>query len=214
MGSTESDIWSAVESCNQWEGNCSFDWFDNELPQLTEWLPTFQIARYETTNAQYQECVNAGYCSPVAPTSSDGSMVWDPRYAGANYPVVGISQSDASRFCAWIGGSLPTEAQWEKAARGTDGRTYPWGNSLRTDNANLGSGYLMPVGTYAAGTSPYGLYDMAGNAFEWTSTNVDGKFRLRGGSWHTHPFRGRTADRGTKLVPGFANLDIGFRCVR
>ena len=214
MGSTEADIWSTVDLCNEWEGNCRSDWFDNELPQRTLWLPTYSISRHEITNQQYSDCVNAGYCPIAAGVSSDGSLTWNPAYGGANYPVVGISYYDASRFCSWVGGSLPTEEQWEKAARGTDARIYPWGNAPRADRANLNTGSLQPVGAYASGVSPYDLHDMAGNAFEWTSSSVDGKYVLRGGSWHTYPFRGRTADRGTKLAPTFTNFDIGFRCVR
>ena len=168
MGSSEADIWSAVDVCNQWEDNCQFDWFSSETPSRRVYLPAFSITKHEITNRQYGECANAGYCKRISPISADGSLQWQAHYGDANYPIVGISYTDASRFCTWVGGALPNEVQWEKAARGADARIYPWGNTLLAGSANLRSSTLSPVGAYPSGASPYGVLDMAGNAFEWT----------------------------------------------
>ena len=215
MGSDEAAIWAAVDDCNATEGNCAFDWFDNELPARTVGVGAFAISKYETSNAQYEACVAAGACEPAGRAISDSNIPYDPGYFAADYPVVGVNWHDASNFCAWIGARLPTEEEWEKAARGTDGRTYPWGESFAHDRANFSFAFPSPVGSYPGGASPYGVQDMAGNAFEWTASRAaDGRYRLRGGGWHSHFFRARSADRGTRLEASFANYDVGFRCAR
>ncbi len=214
MGSSEEDVWAAVATCNAWEGSCEFGWFDSELPRRTVTLPAYGITRYEITSAQYQACVDAGVCAQAGQRITDDNIAYDARFVEPAYPVAGVSWYDANGYCHWLGARLPTEEEWEKAARGRNGRSYPWGSSLDTALANLYSGAPAPVGSYAAGASPYGVEDMAGNVFEWTSSSVNGRFVLRGGSWHAYPFRARTADRGTKLAPDFASYDIGFRCAR
>ena len=213
MGSTGEQIKATVEECNRSEGNCRTDWFDSEKPLHSVWLNGFGIGKYEVTNAEYRQCVSAGVCAPAGHDISDNNIVFDKRFFDDRRPVVGVTWIDAMTFCAWVGGRLPTEEEWEKAARGADARRYPWGDVFEIDRANLGSGHPSEVGSYPGGASTYGVMDMAGNAIEWTATAVGDHYILRGGSWLTYPFRGRVTDRGTRLAPEFANYDIGLRCV-
>jgi formylglycine-generating enzyme required for sulfatase activity len=215
MGSTEDEIWQAVDLCNQWQGNCQFDWFASEMPRRIVYLPDYGIHRKEVTNDQYQGCVRAGACNPSQTFAEHDGIPFDPAVFQGRYPVVGVNWYDAQSYCSWAGARLPTEEEWEKAARGADGRIYPWGWDLDLSRANLGSGSLKEVARDRSGLNPFELHDMSGNVFEWTSTSTsDGRYVLKGGSWSNFPFRGRAADRGTKLDPSFANYDIGFRCVK
>ena len=151
----------------------------------------FEIDRYEVTTAQYRECVARGPCD-MRPL-----VAGDSRYAVDEWPMVNVTWDDAVTYCGWRGKRLPTEAEWEKAARGTDGRRWPWGEYDRADGANLGriepeierppqpgslggaidaaDGYreLAPPGSLPFGRSPYGAQDMAGNASEWVSDWYD-----------------------------------------
>lgn len=213
MGSSDADIQSVVSECNGVEGNCQEAWFGSEKPARTVFVDTFNISKYEVTNAQYNACVNAGICGVAGRSITDDNITYNPGFFADNLPVVGVSWQDASTFCNWLGGRLPTEAEWEKAARGSgDQRRYPWGSDYDPSRANLSSGYPTAVGSYPSGVSPYGIMDMAGNVFEWTATADGDKYILRGGGWNNYYYRGRVTDRGTKLPPNFANYDIGFRC--
>lgn len=214
MGSTEDELWSAVDTCNGWESNCQFDWFDSELPRRLVYLGEFEITVNEITNEQYAACVQAGACERAGRYVSDSNIGYFAALEARDHPVVAVNWYDAQAYCNWLGGRLPTEEEWEKAARGPGGYTYPWGNALDMQRASLGSGSPSAVGGYSAGVSPYGVHDMAGNAFEWTGSSDNGRFVLRGGSWFAPPYRARSADRGTKLAADFANYDIGFRCAR
>ncbi len=211
MGSSEADIQDAVADCNTYEGNCQPEWFRVEGPQRLETIGDFKITRYEITNAQYNLCVKNGPCSTPRKVSSDNSVVYNSSCFIDDYPVVTVTATDARSFCQWVGGRLPSEREWEKAARGTDGRRYPWGNRLDMTRANLFSGGPTEVGSYPSGASPYEVMDMAGNVAEFTSDNV-----VRGGSWKSYPHHGRTTNRstGSWLTHDFVNFDIGFRCVR
>ena len=162
---------------------------DNEKPQHTVYLGAYWIDRTEVTNAQYRKCVEAGACrEPECPYS------WghESAYNAPDHPVVCVSWYDARAYAAWVGGWLPTEAEWEKAARGTDGRIYPWGDEFDGNRLNycdrnctkgdidtsVDDGYVVtaPVGSYLSGTSPYGALDMAGNVWEWVADWYDAEY--------------------------------------
>lgn len=153
-----------------------------EHPQHRVYLDSYYIYKYEVTNAQFAKFVSE--------TGYDAGTVWKERYESEmdQHPVAWVSWNDANAYCRWAGGSLPTEAEWEKAARGTDGRQYPWGNKWDERACNWHNGPIMagmakvfslgmrgatPVGSYPLGVSPYGAYDMAGNVDEWCSDWYD-----------------------------------------
>ncbi|HEY72811.1 MAG: hypothetical protein B6I35_05540 [Anaerolineaceae bacterium 4572_32.2] len=153
----------------------SQDW-DHERPQHEVALSGFWIDQIEVTNEQYEECVQAGECAP-------SSFAHYLEFNGADYPVVGVDWENARAYCLWVGGDLPTEAQWEKTARGADGRIYPWGNKF--DGAKVNScdvncpftyrnqsyddayGRTAPADSFREGASPYGALNMSGNVQEW-----------------------------------------------
>jgi len=137
----------------------------SERPVRRVFLDAYYIDTYEVTNGLYGKFLQA--------TRRHEPRYWkDARVNDPNQPVVGVTWYDAEAYCHWSGKRLPTEAEWEKAARGTDGRISPWGNqwdSARASTSDGGSGKLSPVGSYEAGKSPYGAYDMAGNVWEWVA---------------------------------------------
>jgi len=163
------------------EGDSGAD--SDQFLLYTVYLGGFWIDRTEVTNEQYRRCVEAGTCRAL--TSCDWG---EPTYADptkADHPVVCVPWENANNYCGWASRRLPTEAEWEKAARGTDGRKYPWGNSFdgsrlnfcdancefdhRDSNADDGYERTAPVGSYPRGSSPYGVLDMAGNVWEWVA---------------------------------------------
>ncbi len=179
----------------------------DERPRRSVYLPAFYIDRNEVTNAAYAR--------------------YDPGHAfppeRAEYPVTGRSLAQARAYAEWAGKRLPTRAEWEKAARGTDGRLYPWGNTYEAGRANIGRGdALAAVGTYPQGASPYGVEDMTGNAWEWvdepfhdrTAFGTQGKTReiIKGGGFSYSPYQGRVSYNGFEAIGSTCN-DIGFRCV-
>jgi formylglycine-generating enzyme required for sulfatase activity len=224
MGSTNADIDAILANCK----DCKRDSFADEQPQHKIYLDAFWIDRTEVTNTQYKQCVQAQKCK----ASSNAN---DASFNGDIQPVVGVDWNNAKNYCEWAGRQLPTEAQWEKAARGTDGRFYPWGNTAPNSNRlnfNRQVGKTTEVGMYLAGASPYGANDMAGNVAEWTADWYDGRYYdssppknttgptsgqirvLRGGSWACDtPQCVRTAER-YPLEPEGRYGDVGFRCSR
>ncbi len=142
----------------------------SEKPSHGVSLEEFWIMQTEVTNQQYAQCVRAGACTKPA----DRDLWSNPTYA--NHPVTGVDWNQATNFATWARGRLPTEAEWEKACRGTDGRTFPWGEELPTNEiTNFGNEITgtVAVATYPAGASPYGALDMSGNVWEWTSSLIE-----------------------------------------
>jgi formylglycine-generating enzyme required for sulfatase activity len=210
----------------------SVDGEDDEMPIHTPYINDFQIGRYEVTNRQYQQCLKAGSCI-------GGRFI---EIHGDLHPVTLVSWEDASDFCKWVGGRLPTEGEWEYAARGgLEGKRYPWGNEEPTceidalNGTNFGRGChefyppTMPVGSFLPNS--YGLYDMAGNVSEWVSDWYSDTYYgesistspigpeggdnrvLRGGSWWDSSNDIRTSNRGWD-DPDRKDPFIGFRCAR
>jgi formylglycine-generating enzyme required for sulfatase activity len=194
-------------------------------------LPAFEIDKFEVTNADFGVFVQATNYQTYA--EQKGYQTWKDQ-AGAgkeNHPVVMVTWDDAAAFCQWVGKRLPTEAEWEKAARGQDGRTFPWGNDWDPAKANVketGLRGTAAVGSFGAGASPYGVEDMAGNVWEWTAdwyqpypknTTPDDyygeKFRVtRGGGWFDEEAQVRSFNRNAADPAKTANDDLGFRCAR
>ena len=146
----------------------------------------------------------------------DGRFVAKSRYE--DHPVVMVSWYGAKAYCEWSGKRLPTEEEWQQACQGRDGRTYPWGNNVPTENLANYSGYylLAPVGSFPAGASPYGAMDMAGNVWEWTMSAESNRYVLRGGSWSSsNPDYLRCASRARgDPHPDVRLGNLGFRCAR
>ena len=197
-------------------------------PQHKVYLDAFWIDQTEVTNARYKRCVDAGACLPP---SNSRSATRDRYYSSPefdDYPVVCVDWHRADTYCRWADKRLPTEAEWEKAARGTDQRTYPWGEDPGCQYANYANciGDTTMVGSYPSGASPYGCLDMAGNVIEWVSDWYDhdtyahsphrnpqgpdsGTTRItRGGSW----LKGDIQCVFRNPVIPASNDFFGFRC--
>ena len=179
-------------------------------------LPNFWISRTPVTNSHYLPFVRAS--KRDLPEHWNGML---PSAELSDHPVDHVSWHDAKAYADWAAMDLPTEEEWEKAARGTDGRIYPWGNEWRDGYCNtfeMGIGATTPVGQYSPqGDSPYGCVDMAGNVWEWTASwHDDEKTQrvLRGGSWFLNQDNARTASRSYPFQPTVRNFDFGFRVVR
>jgi formylglycine-generating enzyme required for sulfatase activity len=184
---------------------------------------TYHIGRYPITNEQYARFLADNSTYPVPYLDE----VWAEPYnwhrqlrtypeGKANHPVVLVSQEDALAYCQWAGVRLPTEVEWEKAARGEDGRMYPWGNEFSSERANVresGVGSTTPVGVYPDGASPFGLLDCAGNVWEWTTEQTSSdQIIICGGSWNFYAQDARCFARD-QSNPDYRSNRIGFRVV-
>ncbi|MFQ5586456.1 MAG: formylglycine-generating enzyme family protein [Thermodesulfobacteriota bacterium] len=201
----------------------------NEHPERKVHLDDYYIDKYEVSNDKYKEFIDAtGHKPPVYWVKGNYAPLPDKQ------PVVMVSWFDADAYCKWRGKRLPTEAEWEKAARGTDGRQYPWGNEFDQKKTNaLGlHGQPTPVGQFPEDVSPFGVFDVAGNVSEWVqewykaypgSQYLDEAFGetnkvVRGGSWggighYSFDFYYRSSFRNY-VRPEFTLNDVGFRCAR
>jgi len=241
MGSTPEQIEQGYRISRQGYGHDGVrkaGWFDNEAPQKKISLPAFRILKTPVTQVEYAGFVRAtGHPAPfvdektwksyrlVHPYSRVKQYLWRqgrPPAGKEHHPVVLVSFDDAAAYAKWLSRKtgrhlrLPSEAEWEKAMRGTDGRLYPWGNQYSADklnNADAGPFATMPVGSFPEGASPYGVLDGAGNVFEWTRTDWSaGKKTVKGGSWDDHGGVCRPAAHHGRIAT-LKHILIGFRLV-
>jgi len=205
----------------------------DERPVHSVTLDAFFIDVSEVTNARYQKCVEAGGCTAPASSRSYTRAAYYGSAEFADFPVIQVDWNQAAAFCAWDEGKrLPTEAEWEYAARGSDGRRFPWGNKFDLSLLPAQESDTVAVGRYPGGVSPFGVYDLAGNVVEWVadwygrgfyaqadSRNPTGPKTgtlrvLRGGSFGNPDGIFYTATRRYQEPPTFHDTDIGFRCAR
>jgi formylglycine-generating enzyme required for sulfatase activity len=190
------------------------------IPEKSLSLPTFRMDTFEVTNREYQEFIKATGYRPEK--NSNYLKHWKsptefPGWAAA-FPVVWVSQKDAEAFCSWRGKRLPTDEEWEKAARGTSGNQFPWGDtSPSRETANYLTGELEPIGNRPEDCSPYEIYDLGGNASELTSSTIEGRGGpmpiVRGGCFKAGSAEMTTFYRRTSQSPDARSEHVGFRCV-
>jgi len=221
------------------EGILGVDVGVDQLPQREVFLKVFYIDKYEVTVQEYKEFAKAtGHPLPGLLTGEMPENVkeWAVKYPPieAHFPINDVTNMDAEAYCSWAGKRLPTEEEWEKAARGTDGRLYPWGNDKTVGKANTiewskEKVAAVAVGSFPTDVSPYGVYDMAGNIMEWTSSWYEAypgstlkrpqfgkKYKVKGGAWMGPmiPFT-RTAHRyAAGVTERNHHPHFGFRCVK
>jgi len=204
-------------------------------PAHEVFLKGFWIDRYEVTNADFAKCAETGFCfSPRDHSSaSHPDYYTNPEYA--DHPVIHVDWHQANAYCTWAGKRLPTEAEWEKAARGPEGAVYPWGNDLPEElpaQINLfEAGDTAPVNSHPEGKSPYGVYNMEGNVWEWTADQYDrfyyskspyenprsvtggNDYVIRGYSW-AYPFHRYEISARNSAYVMTHTYDLGFRCAK
>lgn len=204
----------------------------DEKPRRTVSLEAYQINQYEVTQFDYAEFVKATrHRSPLSRYVKNIQSFNHP-----NQPVVYVTWEDADGYCRWRGERLPTEAEWEKAARGLQGATWPWPGELNPVFANFigkedKNNYTAIVGSYEKDKSPFGLYDMSGNVREWVQDWYEEQYyqrapsqnpkgpdtgdmkAMRGSSWNDSPLTGRTTSR-MKMFPDYRDTTVGFRCAK
>jgi len=238
MGSDADD---ALAECQKYRKDCQRAWFMDQEPAHPVSLDAFYMDQYEVTNAHYKTCVAAHVCKEPSDTYRYNAFGY------TDHPVVYVDWNQAKAYCEWRGARLPTEAEWEKAARGTDGRTYPWGEGISCDRANYydslhgrfcvgdSVGYpgdTTPVGSYESGVSPYGIYDLAGNVWEWVADWYSESYYpsspasnpvgpdsgedrvVRGGASNTDRVDSLGTANRNKNDPDFSHISFGFRCAR
>jgi len=230
-------------------GSSDDDWAaeDDEKPQHRVWLDGYWIDRTEVTYTQFRQFIEDGGYSRREYWTDEGWAwkegegrtqpgFWDaPEFNKPDHPVGGVAWHEAAAYARWAGARLPTEAEWEKAARGTDGRRLPWGNERDPSRANTresGLGGAAPVGSFPEGASPYGALDIVGNVWEWVADRYDENYYshslernpqgpdgggypvVRGGSWLGFWDRARSANRSYSRPPPLgSSYHIGFRLV-
>jgi sulfatase modifying factor 1 len=236
MGSDDDAIAHAVSTCllsPPSSGRCRTDLFADEKPDRDVYLAAFAIDRLEVSNQAYLRCVSAGACAPSGISESD------PRVGRPEHPVAAVTWREAQAYCKWVQGALPTEAQWERAARGDSARAFPWGQVWNTHLANHGASddtesdidgyrYAAPVDAFSDGRSFYGLQNMAGNVWELVADRygpydaqasavepsgptAGSERTLRGGSWRSPPHTLRVTARA-RIPETERRADVGFRC--
>ncbi|MCB0174054.1 MAG: SUMF1/EgtB/PvdO family nonheme iron enzyme [Anaerolineae bacterium] len=204
----------------------------NEQPEHDVLVDGFYIDQFEVTNAEYRDCVTVGNCTPTGKVDSATVKGYRDNPTFDNYPVVGVSWDQAITYCQWAGKRLPTEAEWEFAAGGADNRIYPWGNEFVAELSAAAADDLQPVDSFPQGVSPFGVYQLAGNAGEWVLDIYDEAFYsnspvenpFSSGSGNRRIYRGGTFGSAD---PGFyttsrrfvedrsaSKVWIGFRCAR
>lgn len=212
-----------------------------EAPIHKVTLPAYYIDKTEVTCEQYCRFLNEAKPALDAarqpffglpqhlPIEQAGGK-WQPRKGHEKLPMTNVTWYGAQAYAAWAGKRLPTEAEWEKAARGAEARKYPWGDTLEMSRLQFGPDKMVPVGSFPTGASPYGCLDMAGNAWEWTSSQfkpypyvaTDGREKpdggverrvARGGSFGGEPNLASTTYR-FRPFPDFAHRYLGFRCAK
>jgi formylglycine-generating enzyme required for sulfatase activity len=237
MGSSRDGLAYAVLLCSGVSPRpCLRRHFLSETPSRHVRTRGYHIGTTEVSNAQYEACLRSGGCPPRSQHRPD------ERFDGPELPVVDVTFEEALSYCRWRGGRLPSEAEWERAARGPRRRRFPWGDIWNSALANHGRStiphhedsdgyrYLAPVTAYPEGRSPYGLFNMAGNVWEWVSDWYDessyttggtsdptgpsfGQTRvIRGGSWATPAFALRVTMRA-QAIETDRSIDVGFRCL-
>ena len=235
---------AAFKTCRKHDRSCRLWWFSDEYPLKLVAVDSYLIDIYEVTNEKYLEFVKATGHPPALDDSCSTDACWEGNLwkgssfpsAIRNQPVTQVSWYDAETYCKWRGKRLPTEAEWEKAARGPSGSVYPWGTGFPRGRATFkrkwkGLYTMTNVGTYPTGVSVYGVHDMAGNVWEWVSDwysrtyythgakdnpqgYEDGEFKsLRGGSWVNFADSLRSAFRRWSR-PDVKFNDTGFRCAK
>ncbi len=255
MGTTAAEVRAAVDACVADGGDCQLAYGEDSSPPHSVTLDPFSMDRDEVTYGQYLTFLNwlgprshingcdSFQCIATQNETDASNVSFDSANYRVqpfleNYPVAGVTWYGAKTYCEALGRRLPTEAEWERAAKGTEGRIYPWGNDRNVNNAKTSRPIVdaaqrgaVPIGSYPIGASENGLLDMAGNVEEWvadwysetyyrqpesTGLNPQGppvgtQKVLRGGSWAAMPFFARTVHRRS-LEPDQSSITVGFRC--
>jgi formylglycine-generating enzyme required for sulfatase activity len=243
LGSGDAAIDAALEICerDRGAGLCEREWFEDEAPRHSVVLDAYWIDRTEVTSAQFAAFLNE------QGNQIQGGVAWldmaedncsiekvdgefQPKAGCADHPAINVSWYGAAAYCDWVGGQLPTEAMWEYAARGPQGRAFPWGEDAPTCQRANSVGCqatTLPVGSLPGGVSWCGAQDMAGNVWEWVvnwnlpypgsqheNEDFGRTFKVvRGGSWKFEAYYVRAAQRNLEYMPDVHSNQIGFRCI-